>query len=477
MTSALDEERSIFRFAMSTQDIKTQFLTELGPMNHIRRIFLGLLVLLVVIVGQTTVCGQLVTNTNSSTLVDWCNSQMDDFESLYRDFHQHPELSFQEKKTAARFANELTKLGAGSVTTNVGGFGVVAVIKNGDGPTLLLRADLDGLPVTEKTNLVYASKEKQTSESGTEVGVMHACGHDIHMTNLLGTARYLSSHRDAWSGTLVMIGQPAEERGAGAKAMLKDGLFEKFPLPDFALALHVDASSPTGKISYLGGFQQANVDSVDITVKGRGGHGAYPHATIDPIVQAAQLVLALQTIVSREVDPVQPAVVTVGAIHGGSKHNVIDDTCHLQLTVRSYAPEVRKQLIAAIKRIANGVAETANAPKPNIKVTEGTPSLLNDPALAARLLPVFKGELGDENVLEAKPSMGGEDFSRYGKAGVPILMFRLGAVNEQRLERFKQLGQPAPSLHSPFFYPDTRDALSTGIRAMTAASLHLLKKN
>jgi len=404
----------------------------------------------------------------------WIRNNLESLEQLYRDFHQHPELSFHEKNTANRYAKELTAVGA-EVTTNIGGHGVVAVLKNGSGPTIMLRADLDALPVREDTNLVYASKVATKNKSGLEVGVMHACGHDIHMTNLIGTARYLAAHKSDWTGTLIMIGQPAEERGAGAKAMLKAGLFEKFPKPDYALAVHVDASQPTGDISFMGGFQQANVDSVDIEVRGRGGHGAYPHATIDPVVQAAQLVLALQTIVSREVDPIEPAVVTVGSIHGGSKHNVIDDTCKLQLTVRSYSPKVRKQLQASITRIAKGVAETAGAPEPEIKISEGTPSLLNDPKLAAELRPVFEAAIGTEHVGVSKPSMGGEDFSRYGKAGVPILMIRLGAVSQDRLKRFETLGQQAPSLHSPRFYPDAREALETGIIAMSAAVLHLAK--
>jgi hippurate hydrolase len=277
-------------------------------------------------------------------------------------------------------------------------------------------------------------------------------------------------------GTLMMIGQPAEERGAGTKAMLDDGLFRKFPKPDYALAIHVDSSLRTGDVAFMGGFQQANVDSVDIEVRGRGGHGAYPNTTIDPIVQAAQLVTALQTIVSREVDPIEPAVVTVGSIHGGSKHNIIGDNCKLQLTVRSYSPTVRKQLQDSIKRIANGIATTAGAPQPNIEISEGTPSLLNDPGLAIKLRPVFESALGADHVQVAKPSMGGEDFSRYGIAGVPILMVRLGAVNEQRLKRFKTLGQQPPSLHSPRFYPDARETLSTGVTALASATMRLLKK-
>jgi hippurate hydrolase len=328
----------------------------------------------------------------------------------------------------------------------------------------------------EQTDLAFASKVRVKNQEGVEVGVMHACGHDVHMTNLVGVARYLAAHQDRWSGTLMLVGQPAEERGAGARAMLKDGLFERFPKPDFALALHVDAMLAAGHVGYRTGYSLANVDSVDITIHGKGGHGAYPHATIDPVVQAAQLVLSLQTIVSREIKPIEPAVVTVGSIHGGTKHNVIGDTCHLQLTVRSYSEDIRQQLLAAIKRKAKAVALGAAAPEPTITVAEGTPSLWNDDALAERIVPVFRRVLGDDRVVLAEPSMGGEDFSRYGRAGVPIMMFRLGAVDRRRLERFEQLGQQPPSLHSPFFYPDVEQTLITGVTAMSSAALELLQK-
>ncbi len=411
---------------------------------------------------------------NQSTIVKlWCDGNIAELETLYRELHAAPELSFQEEKTAARLASELRQLGA-VVTTQVGGHGVVALLANGEGPTLMLRTDLDGLPVTEQTRLAYSSQVKATNEQGVEVGVMHACGHDIHITNLIGTARFLNSHRDAWQGTVMFIGQPAEERGAGAQAMLEDGLFERFPKPDFALALHVDANLATGKIGYRTGYALANVDSVDIHIKGRGGHGAYPHTTVDPIVQAAQLVLALQTIVSREIKPTAPAVVTVGSIHGGTKHNVISDSCHLQLTVRSYADDVRSRILSAIRRKALAAAASVNAPEPEIKVSEGTPALWNDEDLAARVIPAMQQEMGAENVIDSEASMGGEDFSRYGRAGVPILMYRLGTVAERRLSRFQQLGQQPPSLHSALYYPDARDALTTGIRTMARATMALL---
>ena len=405
----------------------------------------------------------------------WADAHVNDLLAVYRHLHSHPELSFEEKETAAYLAKKFTEIGA-QVTTDLGGHGVVAIVENGDGPIVMLRTDLDALPVVEQTSLQYASKVRVTTESGATVGVMHACGHDIHITNLIGVARYMTEHKDRWSGTLMMIGQPAEERGAGAKAMLADGLFEKFQKPDFALALHVDATLAAGKVGYRSGYALANVDSVDITVKGKGGHGAYPHATVDPVVQAAELVLALQTIVSREVKPIEPAVVTVGSIHGGTKHNIIGNECHLQITVRSYSDEVRKHLHDAIRRKAKAIAVSYRAPEPLVEISEGTPSLFNDEKLATRVVPAFEKLLSKENVVLSEPSMGGEDFSRYGKAGVPIMMFRLGSVDGKRLARYQQLGVPAPSLHSPLYYPDAEPTLRTGVAAMATAALELLQK-
>ncbi len=406
----------------------------------------------------------------------WVDENLGDVVKLYHHFHANPELSFHEKETAARLAKELEAAG-GKVTTDVGGHGVVALFENGEGPTVMLRCDMDALPVKELTGLGYASKVTVTNpDDGTETGVMHACGHDVHIANMIGVARYLSANKDQWTGTLMIIGQPAEERGAGAKAMLGDGLFEKFPKPDYAVALHVDSTTATGTVGYRAGYALANVDSVDITVRGRGGHGAYPHTTIDPIVQAAQLVLALQTIVAREVKPLEPAVITVGSIHGGKKHNIIADECHLQITVRSYSDAVRTQLLEAIQRKAKGIAISMDAPEPVVKISEGTPSLFNDRDLAARSAKVLEATVGKENVSDAEPSMGGEDFSRYGKAGVPILMYRVGAVDARRLERFKELGTPPPSLHSPLFYPDAEATLATSIETMSNIALELLKK-
>jgi hippurate hydrolase len=379
----------------------------------------------------------------------------------------------QEKQTAERVAAELQAAGC-DVTTGVGGHGVVAVLRNGDGPTLLMRADMDGLPVVEQTGLDYASVATATDPAGKAVGVMHACGHDVHMTVLIGAVRYLAGHRDRWRGTLVAIGQPAEERVRGARAMLEDGLFERFPRPTYGLALHVDSALAAGKVGVRSGYTLANSDSIDITVKGVGGHGAYPHTTVDPIVQAADLVLALQTIVSREVKPTEPAVITVGSIHGGTKHNIIGDSCQLQLTVRSYSDDVRTQLLAAIERKAKAVAASYRAPEPTITVAEGTPAVFNDRDLATRVGAAFRRVLGDERVTEAEQSMGGEDFSLFGRAGVPIVMYRLGAVEEPRLARYESLGRPPPSLHSATFFPDAEPTLGTGVLTLVTAAVELL---
>ena len=406
----------------------------------------------------------------------WAEKHLDEIFKLYQHFHSHPELSFLEKETAERLAKELRAAGV-EVTENVGGFGVVGLLKNGAGKTIMLRTDLDALPVTEQTGLAYASKVKVTDPTtGDEVGVMHACGHEIHIANLIATARYLAEHKDQWKGTVMFIGQPAEERGSGAKAMLDDGLFEKFPKPDLAIALHDDATLASHKVGVRGGWSMANVDSVDITIIGRGGHGAAPNTTVDPIVTAAQLVLALQTIVSREMKPIEPAVVTVGSIHAGTKHNIISDRCVMQLTVRSYSDEVREKILSGIRRRAEGICQAAGCPEPPIvKVSEGTPALFNDEKLAVRIKNLFVKEFGQENVEESEATMGGEDFSQYARAGVPVLMFRVGAVNEKRLARMKELGA-VPSLHSPVFYPDAEETLVTALHSLTVATLELLNK-
>ena len=422
--------------------------------------------------------GPALTQTN---LTDQVTADYNYLESLYHHLHRNPEISFQEANTSARLAKELRGLGF-DVTENVGGYGIVGVIRNGSGPTVLVRADMDALPVVEMTGLPYASKARTTDELGADVGVMHACGHDIHMTVFTGTARQLAAQKDSWSGTLVMIGQPAEERGAGARAMLRDGLFERFPRPDYNLALHVSSSSPAGMIHYVPGYALANVDSVDITVYGVGGHGAYPHTTKDPIVISAQIINSLQTLVSRQIPPIDSGVVTVGSIHGGTKHNIIPEEVHLQLTVRSYKDQVRDTLIEGIKHIARYQALTMGVPEDRLPVVEvkdeRTPSMYNDPALTERMAGVLKELLGDAAVQETDPVMGGEDFAEYGRVDprIPSLLLWLGAVDPANVRQSMQTGEPLPSLHSPVFAPLPKPTIITGVKALTTMALELLDK-
>jgi amidohydrolase len=405
----------------------------------------------------------------------WAAQHTAEIVELYKELHQAPELSYEEKETAARMAKELRALGA-EVRTDIGGHGVIGILRNGEGNTLMLRADMDALPVAEETGVPYASKVVTTNERGQSVGVMHACGHDIHMSNMVGVAQMLAENKDAWQGTAVFLMQPAEERGAGAKAMLDDGLLTMFPRPDYAVAVHVAADLEAGKVGYCPGYACANVDSVDILVKGRGGHGAYPETTIDPVVIAAKLVLDLQTIVSREIAPNDPAVITVGAIEGGTKHNVIGDECKLQLTVRSYSPEVRAKLAEAIIRKAKAAAMSAGAPEPEIDISEGTPSMYNDPELTERVAAIAARVIGAEQVEKTKPTMGGEDFSRYGLAGLPISMFKVGTVSAERMKEFEDANTPPPSLHSPQFYPEPKKTLETSLSTTGAVALELLAK-
>jgi hippurate hydrolase len=401
---------------------------------------------------------------------------------FYTDLHLHPELSLMEEKTSAKVAAELRAAGL-EVTEKFGGFGVVGVLKNGAGPTLLIRTDLDGLPVTEETGLPYASKTRVTNLAGQEVSTMQACGHDIHMTVFTGTARMLAALKDRWAGTVVFIGQPAEEIGVGARAMLTAGLYQKFPKPDYALALHDSATLPAGTVGTVEGYIMANVDSMDITVRGIGGHGAYPQTTKDPIVLAARIVGALQTIVSRETRPVEPAVVTVGSIHGGTKHNIIPNEVKLQLTLRSYSDGVRQHTIEAIRRICRGEAIAAGLPDDlmpviTLKEEEFTPSTYNDPALTRRVRGALTAWLGADKVLSIDPEMGGEDFSQFGRTveKVPVCLFRLGAVSPEKVAESQRTGVPLPSLHSSKFAPVPEPTIKTGVEAMTAIALDLLAK-
>ena len=403
-----------------------------------------------------------------------------DLLTLYKELHAYPELSFKEEKTSKKLADIMKILGF-EVTENFGGYGVVALLKNGEGKTVMLRADMDGLPVKELTGASYASKTKSLNQVGDEVFTMHACGHDIHMTSLMGTAINLMKRKDEWRGNLIILFQPAEEVGSGARNIIKAGIFEKFPRPDFNLALHVSADLPAGKVGYVPGWAMANVDSMDITIKGVGGHGAYPHTTKDPIVMASQLINSLQTIVSREIAPIEAAVVTVGSIHGGTKHNVIPNEVRLQLTLRSYTDEVRNQTISTIRRMARGLAEANGLPKdlyPEITLKdEYTPALFNNLELTEKLRISFENVLGKDNVLKLSPVMGGEDFGMYGRVEpiIPSVLFWLGAVNNKVYDKSLRDNISLPSLHSALFLPDPEPTISTGVKAMTAAVLDLYK--
>jgi len=403
----------------------------------------------------------------------------DALELLYKQFHTYPELSSREEKTSERVAAELEQLGFG-VTRSLGGFGVVGVLKNGPGPTVLVRTELDALPVTEQTGAAYASTVKTNDAKGNLVGVMHACGHDMHITSFLGAARVLSEIKSKWHGTLVMIGQPAEETVQGARAMLASGLFTQFSKPDYCLALHCASDLPAGSVGVTEGYALANVDSVDVVVRGMGGHGAWPHKTKDPVVLASQIVLALQTIVSRETDPTQPAVVTVGSIHGGTKYNIIPDEVRLQLTLRSYSDEVRQHTIEAIKRIARGLAEAAGIPEdrwPIVTIAdESASATYNQPELAHRLLATFKGWFGEAQAASTKAIMGAEDFGLFGRTEdkIPICIFWLGTVEPDRFKESQRTAQPLPALHSSQFLPVLEPTLKTGVTAMTAAVLEVM---
>jgi amidohydrolase len=410
--------------------------------------------------------------------------------AIYKDLHSHPELSTQEQRSSAIVAKELKATGC-DVTERVGRydqpgatcFGVVAVMKNGAGPTVLVRSDLDALPVHEETGLPYASTVTAKNPEGKDVPVMHACGHDIHMSTLIGTARALGKLKDKWHGTIVFIGQPAEETVGGARAMLKDGLYTRWPKPDYALALHDDAEIETGKIGVTEGYAFANVDSVDVTVHGIGGHGAYPHKTKDPVVLSAEIINAWQTIASRENNPLDPMVVTVGSIHGGTKHNIIPDEVKMQLTVRTYKEEVRKKVLAAIERIAKQCATTAGLPPdkmPEVHVREDefTRATYNNPELVRRVSSALKAALGEEKIVPKDPTMGGEDFCEYSLPdnSIPAFMFVVGAVDPAKVAESKKTGAPLPSLHSSKFAPVPEPTIRTGIIGMTSAVLELLKK-
>ena len=418
------------------------------------------------------------------------DAQLPSLLAIYKDIHTHPELSGHEERTASLIAKELRAAGC-QVTEHLGqyensklkGYGVVGVMKNGDGPSVLVRTDMDALPVEEETGLPYASKTVTKNEDGKDVHVMHACGHDTHIAAFIGTARALGKLKDQWHGTILFVAQPAEEIGTGARALLKDGLYAKFGKPNFALGFHDKADLETGHIGVTEGYTSANVDSVDITVRGVGGHGAYPHKTKDPIVLAAQIINALQTIASRENNPLDPVVITVGSIHGGTKRNIIPDDVKLLLTVRTYKSDIRERVLTAIDQIVKGCAIAAGIPPdraPIVAVSkdERCPAMYNNPELTKRLIAVWKRSLGNENVEIVDPTMGGEDFSEYSlpDRSIPAVNFHFGAVDPAKMAEYKQGGKELPTLHSSRFAPVPEPTIRVGIIGMTSAVLELMKK-
>jgi len=417
-------------------------------------------------------------------------SELPSLLAIYKDLHSHPELSWHEEKTSAFVAKELRATGC-EVTENFGkydnpnlkSYGVIGIMKNGTGPTVLVRTDMDALPVHEETGLPYASNVVTKNDEGKDVPVGHMCGHDAHMSAFIGTARALQRLKDQWAGTIMFVAQPAEETGNGARALLNGGLYNRFGKPDFALGFHDKADLQTGHIGITPGYTYANVDSVDVTVRGIGGHGAYPHKTKDPVVLAAEMINAWQTIASRENNPLDPIVVTVGSIHGGTKHNIIPDEVKMQLTVRTYKSDVRDRVLKAIDEIAKGIANAGGvpvdrAPIVNVLNNQFTPATYNNPDLTKRLVAVWKNVLGADNVEIVDPTMGGEDFSEYSLPdhSIPAVDFHIGAVDPEKIVQFKKEGKELPSLHSSKFAPVPEPTIRVGIIGMTSAVLELMKK-
>lgn len=432
---------------------------------------------ILVILNASSIFAQSLQPELVTTIQEKVDAQYPTLDALYKHLHSHPELSLDEKETAARIADEL-KAAKCEVTTGVGGHGVVGVMKNGNGPTLMLRADMDALPIAELTKLPYASQMRTKDRRGADVGVMHACGHDVNMTCLVGTARLMNDLRERWKGTIVFVGQPAEEIGAGARMMIADGLFHRFPRPEKCFALHCDARFPHGHINYRSGQMQANVDTVDIIVLGKGGHGAAPQVSIDPVVIAARIVIDLQSIVSRELDPLDAAVVTVGSIHGGTKHNIIPNEVRLQLTVRTTNDKARRHVLDGIKRIATAAASAARAPEPKVIVDEDqfTPALVNDPDLTEATMKVLREVLGKDRVHERPMSLGGEDFSRYVLAGVPGCYYFLGSAPPEKVDAAKNGGPPLALTHTDAYFPIPEPTIKTGVLTMTATLLQTAAK-
>ncbi len=411
-----------------------------------------------------------------NTIEDYIASDLDYLVAFYKDIHQHPEISLQEERTAGILAGELKKVGY-EVTEGVGGFGIVGMLNNGDGPLILYRTDMDALPMYEKTGLDYQSQE-MIMYNGAEVGTMHSCGHDMHMATWLGTARAMASVKDQWSGTLMLIGQPAEEIGAGAKMMLNAGLYERFGVPDYGLGLHCNPTIKAGRIGISEGFTMANTETIDIAIKGIGAHGASPHMSIDPVVIASMIVMEIQTIVSRNIKPIEDAVITVGAIKGGTKHNIIPDEVTLQLTVRTYKEEVRLLIHKRLKEIARGTAIAAGLPEelmPEVIIpNDFTPANYNDPEFTSLFSDWARAAIGDENVVYAEPQMVGEDFACYGRTehDVPTILYWLGTVTQEKIDQGE-----LPGLHSPYYFPEPRESLRTGVTVNSRVLMQLLKNS
>ena len=432
-------------------------------------------ILFAIVIVTSTAWAQ-TSSPSKSSLASAVNALYPQVQTLYMDLHAHPELSLHEVNTAARLAARLRDLGY-EVTEKVGGTGVVGILRNSAGPTIMLRTELDALPVEEKTGLPYASTVHTKDDAGHDVPVMHACGHDVHMAAWVGTATIMAQTKKDWHGTLILVAQPAEERGLGAKAMIADGLFTRFPKPDFGVALHTSNNLPAGKVGFTPEYALSNADTVNITIYGKGGHGAKPETTVDPIVIAARVVLALQTVVSREIKPGDPAVITVGYIQGGTKQNIIPDEVHLGLTVRSYTEGVRTHLLSAIERIVKAEAEAAGAPKPPlVQQVESIDAVYNDPKLDEQLRQVLVQALGRDNVEQLPPNMASEDYSAFVQAGVPSFYFSLGVANPAKFTEAKTSGVELPSNHSPFFAPDMEPSLKTAIEAEVVVLQNLLVK-
>jgi hippurate hydrolase len=418
---------------------------------------------------------RVAAQTPASVMAD-VDTMYGELSAVYQDLHRNPELGFQETRTAGVLAARLKSLGY-EVTTGIGKTGVVGLLRNGQGPTVMLRTELDALPVEEKTGVPFASKATGRNAAGQVVPVMHACGHDLHMTAWLGTAAWMAANRQAWKGTLMLVGQPAEETVSGAAALLKDGLFTKFPKPDYAIGLHDDDTLPAGTIGYRAGFFRASMMAPVITVHGRGGHGAIPQNTVDPVVIAARLITSLQTIVARETNPQDPLVITVGSIHGGTQGNIIPEQVRMELSVRTFSEDVRKRTLAAIERIAKAEAAAAGAPRePSIEFANaGIGPVFNDQDVTVRVAGAIRQAMGTDRIQEMPAKMTSEDFSEYGRAGVKAVLLHIGAVNPAKLEQARKTGVPVPAPHSPEWLPDLEPTLKGAVRAEVAALLELLR--